>query len=177
MFLSRGKVRLARMALLSAALTGCMATGARAGAPATPALRVFSYLPASQRAELTFTDARAAQSLRTTSFTASADEVNPHSAWYPLREGAPVDVTVTLLGDADAPLATGSIRIRQPERDWLYETQVRLVRFIPGVPQVPCIACSAEARFPVRASAGLTPNDSLVVSWSARHAFLPMPPS
>ncbi|HEX8431686.1 MAG TPA: hypothetical protein VF625_10370 [Longimicrobium sp.] len=178
MLLSRSRLWLVYVTLLSAAVAGCVATGgARPGAPATPALRVFSYLPAGRVAELTFTDARATQSVRTTSFAPSADEVNPHSAWYPLREGTPVDVTVTLLGEAGAPLSRGQIRIRQPEREWLYEAQVQVIRFVPGVPRVPCRGCSAEARFPVRESAGLTPNDSLVVSWSARHATLPMPPS
>ncbi|HEX2080956.1 MAG TPA: hypothetical protein VHG08_24850 [Longimicrobium sp.] len=101
----------------------------------------------------------------------------PHSRWQPLPEGSRVDVDVTLLGDADGPLASGRISIPRVERDWFYEAQVQVVRFSPGVPFVPCMGCLGEARFPVRQSAGLTANDSLVVTWGARHALRPMPPA
>ncbi|HEX6913350.1 MAG TPA: hypothetical protein VF142_23290 [Longimicrobium sp.] len=159
-----------------AVAAGC-AVAPRSGAPATPALRIVSQLRGPYHAEFTLRDGREARALRTTSFVQDAGEGAPHSPWQPLPAGSRVDVEVTLLGDGDAPLATGRVSIPRAEREWYYEAQVQVVRFSPGVPMPRCMGCQGEARFPVRPAAGLTPSDSLVVTWSARHATRPMPPA
>jgi hypothetical protein len=158
------------------AIAGCAVAG-RSDAPATPALRIVSQLSAGYQAEFTLRDGRDARTLRTTAFVQDAGETVPHSPWQPLPDGSRVDVDVMLLGDGDAPLAAGRISIPRAESEWFYEAQVQVVRFSPAVPMPRCMGCSGEARFPVRPGAGLTAADSLVVSWSARHAVHPMPPS
>lgn len=164
--------------VLGIAAAACASAGAaRAGVPATPALRIVSQLPPAYPARFTIGDAYSSRSLGTALFRQDAGEAAPHSPWQSLPDGSPVVVEVALLGDGDAPLASGSIRIPRVERDWLYEARVQVVRFSPGVPMPPCMGCLGEARFPVRESAGLTAGDSLVVTWSARHAVHPMPPA
>lgn len=164
------------LALVWIAAAGC-AVAARSGAPVTPALRFVSQLPARYQAEFAFRDGGDVRTLRTTTFVQDAGESVPHSPWQPLAEGSRVDVEVTLLGEGGAPLATGQVSIPRAEREWFYEAQVQVVRFSAGVPMPRCMGCHGEARFPVRPTAGLTSNDSLVVTWSARHATRPMPPA
>jgi hypothetical protein len=164
--------------LLGVAAAACAgAASARAGGQATPALRIVSQLPPAYQARFTIDDAYSSRSLGTAMFRQDAGETAPHSPWQSLPDGSRVEVQVALLGDGDAPLASGWIRIPRAERDWFYEAQVRVVRVAPGVPMPPCMGCSGEARFPVRESAGLTASDSLVITWSACHAFRPMPPA
>lgn len=172
------RARIACAILLGIAAPACAgAASARAGGPATPALRIVSQLPPAYHARFTIDDAYSSRSLGTAMFGRDAGETVPHSPWQSLPEGSRVEVQVAVLGDGDVPLASGRFSIPRAERDWLYEAQVQVVRFAPGVPMPPCMGCFGEARFPVRQAAGLTASDSLVVTWSARHAFRPMPPA
>lgn len=174
----RSRARLASAILLGIAAAACAgAAAARAGVQPTPALRIVSQLPPAYPARFTIDDAYSSRSLGTALFRQDAGETAPHSPWQSLPDGSPVVVEVALLGDGDAPLASGSIRIPRAERDWFYEARVQVVRFAPGVPMPPCMGCLGEARFPVRESAGLTASDSLVITWGTRHAFRPMPPA
>jgi hypothetical protein len=172
----RSRIRLTCAIVLGIAAAGCAGAAARAGGRTTPALRIVSQLPPAYQARFTIDDAYSSRSFGTALFRQDAGETVPHSLWQSLPDGSPVVVEVSLLGDGDAPLASGRIRIPRAERDWFYEAQVQVVRFAPGVPMPPCMGCFGEARFPVRPGGALTENDSLVVTWSARHAFRPMPP-
>ena len=174
----RSRVLLAAVIVLGISAAACAgAVAAHPGVSTTPALRIVSQLPPAYQARFTIDDAYSSRSFGTAMFRQDAGETAPHSLWQSLPDGSPVVVEVSLLGDGDAPLASGRIRIPRAERDWFYEAQVQVVRFSPGVPMPPCMGCLGEARFPVREAAGLTASDSLVITWSARHAFRPMPPA
>jgi hypothetical protein len=164
-------------AVLALLTAGCAAAGVRAGAADTPALRFVSYLAPGYGAEFSYDEAGRGGTARTDAFGQDSGEVAPHSLWVPLAEGEPVEVEVRLLDDARTPLASGWVQIPQAERDWFYEVQVAVIRYDPRIPRPPCMGCSGEVRFPVRPGGALTAGDSLVVTWSGRHAHLPMPPS
>jgi hypothetical protein len=164
-------------ALLALLTAGCAAAGVRSGAHETPALRFVSYLAPGYGAEFAYDEAGRAGTARATEFGQNSGEVAPHSPWMPLAEGEPVEVEVRLVDDARSPLATGRVQVPRAERGWFYEVQVAVIRYDPRIPRPPCMGCSGEVRFPVRPGGALTSGDSLVVTWSSRHARLPMPPS